>query len=68
MPYVQIKMAHDPKAPLTIEQKKALVKGATELLVNVAGRNPTNILVEIIEGDPDNWGVGGQLVSERRKA
>ena len=43
------------------------VKGATELLVRVLGKNPATTVVVIDEVDTDNWGVGGETVTRRRR-
>jgi 4-oxalocrotonate tautomerase len=64
MPYVNIKIT---KEGATKEQKAALIKGATELLVNVLGKNPKTTVVTIEELDTDNWGVGGESITEVRK-
>lgn len=64
MPYVNIKITREGVTP---EQKKALIEGATRLLVDVLGKNPATTVVVIDEVDTDNWGVGGIVVTERRK-
>ncbi|CAN5854931.1 4-oxalocrotonate tautomerase family protein [soil metagenome] len=64
MPYVNIKITREGTTP---EQKAALIDGATRLLVEVLGKNPATTLVVIDEVDTDNWGVGGETVTERRK-
>ena len=64
MPYVNIRITREGATP---EQKAALIKGATDLLVNVLGKNPATTFVIIDEVDLDNWGVGGETVRERRK-
>ena len=64
MPYVNIKVTRDGVTP---DQKAALIKGATDLLVNVLGKNPQTTVVVIDEVDTDNWGIGGESVSVRRK-
>lgn len=64
MPYVNIKIT---KEGATKDQKLKLVQGVTELLQNVLGKNPTTTIVVIDEVDTDNWGIGGELVSDRRK-
>ena len=46
----------------------ALIKGATQLLVEVLGKNPATTVVVIDEVDTDNWGIGGESVTVRRKA
>ncbi|WP_349371683.1 4-oxalocrotonate tautomerase family protein [Salinarimonas sp.] len=64
MPYVNIKVTREGVTPA---QKKALVEGATRLLVDVLGKNPATTVVVIDEVDTDNWGVGGVVVTERRR-
>lgn len=64
MPYVNIKVTSDG---LTPAKKAELIKGATDLLVNVLGKNPKTTVVIIDEVDTDNWGVGGEQVTEIRK-
>ena len=64
MPYVNIKITRDGA---TAEQKEALIKGATQLLVDVLGKNPATTVVVIDEVDTDNWGIGGESVTVRRR-
>jgi 4-oxalocrotonate tautomerase len=64
MPYVNIKVT---KEGVTSEQKARLIKGATELLKEVLGKDPKTTFVVIDEVDTDNWGVGGEQVTEIRK-
>ncbi|HEY5997397.1 MAG TPA: 4-oxalocrotonate tautomerase family protein [Candidatus Deferrimicrobiaceae bacterium] len=65
MPYVNIRIT---RGCTTTEQKKALIAGATKLLVDVLGKNPATTVVVIDEVDTDNWGIGGESVTERRKS
>lgn len=65
MPYVNIKITREGA---TAEQKARLIKGATQLLVDVLGKNPATTVVVIDEIDTDNWGVGGETITVRRKA
>lgn len=65
MPYVNIKITREGA---TAAQKSALIKGATQLLVDVLGKNPATTVVVIDEVDTDNWGIGGESVTLRRKA
>ena len=67
MPYVNIKVTGGKEAP-TQEQKAELIKGVTELLARVLGKNPATTVVVIDEVDMDNWGIGGVSVTERRKS
>ncbi|MBD8027388.1 4-oxalocrotonate tautomerase family protein [Ureibacillus sp. Re31] len=64
MPYVNIKITNEDVTP---EKKAALIKGATQLLVDVLGKNPATTVVVIDEVDTDNWGIGGETVTKRRK-
>lgn len=63
MPYVNIKITDDG---VTKEQKMALIAGATQLLVDVLGKNPATTVVVIDEVSTDNWGIGGNQVTELR--
>lgn len=63
MPYVNIKVT---KEGVTAEQKAALIKGVTDLLVEVLGKNPATTVVVIDEVDTDNWGLGGESITVRR--
>lgn len=64
MPYINIKIT---KEGATKEQKQKLIEGATNLLVEVLGKNPATTVVVIEEVDTDNWGIGGKQVTEIRK-
>ncbi len=64
MPYVNIRIT---KEGATAEQKAALIKGATQLLVDVLGKNPATTVVVVDEVDTDNWGIGGESITVRRK-
>jgi 4-oxalocrotonate tautomerase len=64
MPFVNIKITNED---VTKEKKQKLIEGATQLLVDVLGKNPATTVVVIEEVDTDNWGIGGQCVTEIRK-
>lgn len=64
MPFVNIKITREGA---TAEQKAELIKGATQLLVDVLGKNPATTVVVIDEVDMDNWGIAGETVTSRRK-
>ena len=64
MPFVNIKITNEGATP---EQKAALIKGATQLLVDTLGKNPATTVVVIEEVSTDNWGVGGESVTVRRQ-
>jgi 4-oxalocrotonate tautomerase len=64
MPYVNIKITREG---VTSEQKSKLIAGVTELLQRVLGKNPATTVVVIDEVETDNWGIGGEQVTFRRK-
>ena len=64
MPYVNIKITKDGAPP---EKKAALIQGVTQLLADVLGKNPQTTVVVIEEVETDNWGIGGETVTARRK-
>lgn len=64
MPYVNIKITNEN---VTKEQKTKLIEGVTQLLVDVLNKNPATTVVVIDEVNTDNWGVGGECVTEIRK-
>ena len=64
MPYVNIKIT---KEGATKEQKAELISGVNNLLKDVLGKNPATTVVVIEEVDTDNWGIGGESVTLRRK-
>ncbi len=64
MPYVNIRITDED---VTKEQKARLIQGATQLLVDVLDKNPATTVVVIDEVNTDNWGIGGECVTELRK-
>jgi 4-oxalocrotonate tautomerase len=63
MPYVNIKVTNEG---VTSEQKQALIKGATKLLVDVLSKDPQTTFVVIDEVNTDNWGIGFDQVTKLR--
>jgi 4-oxalocrotonate tautomerase len=64
MPYVNIKITNEG---VTSEKKAELIKGATRLLQDILGKDPQTTVVVIEEVDTDNWGIGGESITVRRK-
>lgn len=64
MPYVNIKITKDGVTP---EKKAQLIKETTDMLARVLDKNPATTFVLIEEVDTDNWGIGGETVTARRK-
>jgi 4-oxalocrotonate tautomerase len=64
MPYVNIKITREG---IGAEKKAELIRGVTKLLQEVLGKNPQTTVVVIDEVETDNWGIGGESVTLRRK-
>jgi 4-oxalocrotonate tautomerase len=64
MPYVNIKITREGA---TAEQKAELIRGVTDLLRDKLGKNPATTVVVIDEVETDNWGIGGEPVTVRRR-
>ena len=64
MPFVNLRLT---RQGVTAEQKQQLIKGVTDLLADVLGKNPKTTFVIIDEVDTDNWGIAGQSVTELRR-
>jgi 4-oxalocrotonate tautomerase len=63
MPYVNIKVTDEG---VTREQKEVLIAATTQLLKEVLNKNPASTFVVVEEVPTDNWGVGGELVTDIR--
>ncbi len=64
MPYVNIRITNENVTP---EKKAVLISGVTELLRDTLGKNPATTVVVIDELSTDNWGIGGETVTQIRK-
>ena len=64
MPYVRVEITDGA----TVDQKKAIYAGITDLLVKVLNKNPEYTFIVIDEVDGDNWGHKGTSVAEIRRA
>jgi len=60
MPYINIKVTDEQ---VTQEQKRQLIEGATQLVVDILNKNPETTHVVIDEVPIDNWGVKGTQYS-----
>jgi 4-oxalocrotonate tautomerase len=63
MPYVNIQVTDEG---VSREQKQELITATTNMLRDVLGKDPATTFVVIEEVSTDNWGVGGELVSDIR--
>ncbi|MDW7549071.1 4-oxalocrotonate tautomerase family protein [Pseudoalteromonas sp. SCSIO 43201] len=64
MPIINIKIT---KEGVTPTQKQALIKGATQLMVDVLDKAPKVTFVVIEEIETDDWGIGFDQVSMLRQ-
>lgn len=64
MPYINIKVTREG---VTDSQKAALIKGATDLVVEILDKTPATTFVVIDEVEMENWGVGGLPVEAYRR-
>jgi 4-oxalocrotonate tautomerase len=67
MPLVTIRLARRATAT-TLEQKQRLIAGITDVVESVLDKRRESVTVIIDEVDPDNWGEGGQTVTQARAA
>ncbi|MGA0600815.1 tautomerase family protein [Caulobacter sp. KR2-114] len=71
MPIVNIITTREGSGPgrtsVTAEEKARLIKGVSELLLEVLGKPLDATFVTIQEVDPDNWGWGGLPALEFRR-
>eukprot|EP01036_Dinobryon_divergens_P016643 gene16643-biopygen14720 len=61
MPIVRVEIA---KGVASVDQKKAVIRRMTDVLVEELGRNPEYVFVLIDEVDTDNWGRKGLSLTD----
>ena len=59
MPYIQMDIASATK-----EQKKQLIESFTHSASEILGFDESLFYVNIKENNPDNWGIGGVVLSD----
>ncbi len=64
MPYINIQITREGASR---EQKAQLIRGATDLVVRLLGKNPATTFVVIEEVDTDHWGIAGETVTVLRE-
>ncbi|AIF54129.1 2-hydroxymuconate tautomerase family protein [Pelosinus sp. UFO1] len=57
MPFVNLKLV---KGQTTSEQKKLIIEGITDLIVNIMGRDRNFTVITIDELEKDQWAIGGE--------
>ena len=66
MPFVKICVTKENDEP-TKEQKELLINGVTNLINEVLGKNKSSTVVIIEEINTDNYGLGGNSITNLRK-
>lgn len=64
MPYVNVKITREGA---TAAQKAQIIRGVTQLLVDVLDKDPATTFVLIDEVELEDWGVGGLPTAEYRR-
>ena len=64
MPYINVKITDEG---VTREQKQAIIKGCTQIMVDVLDKDPQLTFVVIDEVKLDDWGIGFDQVSKLRE-
>ncbi|MDH4415727.1 MAG: 4-oxalocrotonate tautomerase family protein [Acidovorax sp.] len=64
MPYIKIQITREGASR---EQKAQLIRGATDLVVQVLDKSPATTFVVIEEVDTDHWGIAGETVTVLRE-
>ncbi len=63
MPYINVKITDEG---VTREQKQAIIRGCTQVMVDVLNKDPQVTFVVIDEVKLDDWGIGFDQVSRLR--
>ncbi len=61
MPFVNLKLV---KGQTTPEQRQNILKGLTELIVNVMGRKRDFTVITVDELEKNQWAIGGKTLEE----
>ena len=61
MPFVNIKIV---KNQVSLEKKKELIRGLTDLIVNIMGRDRKLTVITVDELDESQWAIGGVTLDE----
>ena len=59
MPFINLKLV---KGQVSSEQKKILIEGITDLIVNIMGRDRDFTVITVDELGRDNWAIGGKAL------
>lgn len=62
MPYVNVKLVKGQSTP---EQKKQVIEGLTDLIVNIMGRERSLTVITLDELSDEQWAIGGKTINQR---
>lgn len=62
MPYVNLKIVKDQ---IPIDKKKELIKGITDLIVDIMGRERDLTVITVDELNKSQWSIGGVTLDEK---
>ncbi len=65
MPYVNVRITREGEG--SSAKKAAVIRGITDVLRDVLGKDPCTTFVVIDEVDLEDWGIGGLPVEEFRR-
>lgn len=65
MPLVNIKVLKEDRIPP--EKKAELIERVTATVADTLGKNPSATWVILDEVCSDNWGIGGETISQKRR-
>ena len=61
MPFVNLKLV---KNQVSLEQKKEIISGLTDLIVNIMGREKELTVITVDEIEGSQWAIGGVTVED----
>ena len=64
MPYVNVQITKESET--RPEMKARVIRGITDVLAEVLGKDPASTFIVIDEVDTDNWGFRGESVTTLR--
>ena len=65
MPYINVRLT---RGPLSADTKREIIRRITSVFVDLLDKDPETTFVVIDQIDPEDWGVGGSTVADRRLA
>ncbi len=63
MPFVNVKVL---KNQVTLEKRKELISGLTDLIVNIMGRDRSTTVITVDELEASQWAIGGVTLDQNQ--